>query len=441
MSVPTTSSTHESATTAQGPNGANHAPNGAGHAPASGTPDATSSVPAPRGASLDPEDALVQLLTPAGERIDHPVYGPLVDELDEDTLRAMYRDMVLTRAFDTEATRLQRQGELGLWAPSLGQEGVQIGSAHAQRPADMIFPSYREHGVALVRGLPLTDLLPVMRSTRHGGWDPRAHNFQVQTFVLAAQTLHAVGYAMGIQRDGHVGTGTDADRAVVVYHGDGAASEGDFNESLVFAASAQAPVVLLCQNNSWAISVPTRVQSRVPIARRGPGVGIPAVRVDGNDVLASYAVTAEALRRARSGGGPTLIEAVTYRMGAHTTSDDPTRYRPRSEEEAWRAKDPIDRMRAHLLAAGHADDAFLAAVESEAEALARDARTACLAERADAPGSMFDHVHSLPHAQVEADREAMLAFEAGFADTETGTSTDTDNATGTDTGTTAEEAR
>ncbi|MGO1583950.1 MAG: thiamine pyrophosphate-dependent enzyme, partial [Actinomycetaceae bacterium] len=242
------------------------------------------------------------------------------------------------------------------------------------------------------------------------------HNFQVQTFVLAAQTLHAVGYAMGIQRDGHVGTGTDADRAVVVYHGDGAASEGDFNESLVFAASAQAPVVLICQNNFWAISVPTATQSRVPIARRGPGVGMPAVRVDGNDVLASYAVTVEALCRARDGGGPTLIEAVTYRMGAHTTSDDPTRYRSRSEEDSWRAKDPIDRLRAHLTATGQADDDFFAAVEADAEALARDARAACLAERADVPESMFDHVHALPHAQVESDRAAMVAFEAGFAD-------------------------
>ena len=387
--------------------------------PAGDTAVRAASAPYATGASLHPDDTPVQLLDPAGERADHPFYGPIAAELTDDRLRAMYRDMVVTRTFDQEATRLQRQGELGLWAPSLGQEAAQVGSAHAYVETDMIFPSYRDHGVAQVRGLPLTELLPVMRGITHGGWDPSQHRFGVQTFVIAAQTLHAVGYAMGIQRDGHVGTGTDADRAVAVYHGDGSTSQGDFNESLVFAASNKAPVVFICQNNSWAISVPTATQTRVPIARRGPGVGVPAVRVDGNDVIASYAVTTEAMRRARGGGGPTLIEAVTYRMGAHTTSDDPTRYRTSEEEASWQAKDPIARLRAHLLATGAADETVLQAVDDEAAEVARAARDYCLALRPGNATEMFDHVYSLPHQQVEADRAAMIAFESGFADAET----------------------
>ncbi|MGO1562947.1 Pyruvate dehydrogenase E1 component alpha subunit [Actinomycetales bacterium JB111] len=387
--------------------------------PAGDTAVLATNAPYPTGASLHPDDTPVQLLGPTGERSSHPFYGPIAAELDDDRLRAMYRDMVITRTFDQEATRLQRQGELGLWAPSLGQEAAQVGSAHAYTADDMVFPSYREHGVAQVRGLPLTDLLPVMRGVSHGGWDPFAHNLAVQTFVISAHTLHAVGYAMGIQRDGRVGTGTDADRAVAVYHGDGSTSQGDFNESLVFAASNNAPVVFICQNNSWAISVPTATQSRVPIARRGPGVGIPAVRVDGNDVIATYAVTAEAMRRARAGEGPTLIEAVTYRMGAHTTSDDPTRYRTSEEEESWRQKDPIERLRLHLVATGAADEDFFQGVEADAAEVARAGREFCLALTPGPVAEIFDHVYSLPHQQVEADRAAMIEFESGFADTET----------------------
>jgi pyruvate dehydrogenase E1 component alpha subunit len=364
-------------------------------------------------------DDMVQILDADGRRHEDPQYSAYAADLDAEHLRAMYRDMVLTRAFDTEATALQRKGELGLWAPCLGQEAAQIGSAHALAPRDFVFPSYRELGVALVRGLDLRETLPLFRGVRHGGWDPKAHNLHIPTLVIGAHTLHAVGYAMGVQRDGDVGTGDPArDRAVVAYFGDGATSQGDTNEALVFAASTNAPVVFFVQNNHWAISVPTTTQSRVPLVHRGGGFGVPSVRVDGNDALACYAVAREALERARAGGGPTFIEAVTYRMGAHTTSDDPTRYRDRAEEDLWRAKDPIARLRTYLERQELADAAFFTAVDGEAAALAESAREYCMSLTGGPTEEMFEHVYTLPHPLVAEERAALAAYEAGFADEE-----------------------
>lgn len=375
----------------------------------------------------------IQLLDPAGRRCAE---GPAVSTaeqaglrldtaaLDADLMRTMYRDMVLTRAFDNQATALQRQGELGLWAPSLGQEGAQIGAAHALEEDDYLFPSYREHGMAQVRGVNLRELLPLFRGTQHGGWDPAAHNFHIYSLVIGTQTLHAVGYAMGIQRDakraaatgeGATGAETSAGRAVMVCFGDGATSQGDVNEALVFAASAQAPVVFFLQNNHWAISVPSSTQSPVPLASRGAGFGVPSVRVDGNDPLASYVVTRAALERTRRGGGPVLIEAVTYRMGAHTTSDDPTRYREAAEEQAWKERDPITRLRTHLEAERLADAAYFAEIDAEADELAAATREHCRAlGSAEVEGGIFDHVYGLPHAQVSADRAAHRHFEQSF---------------------------
>lgn len=364
-----------------------------------------------------PDDGLVQLLTPEGERRPDDRYDPLVAHLDGAALRAMYRDMVLTRRFDAEATALQRQGELGLWVSSLGQEGAQVGSAYAMRPQDFVFPAYREHAVARVRGLDQVELLRLFRGVEHGGWDPTAHNFHLYTLVIGSHTLHATGYAMGVQRDGLVGTGDpDRDTAVVVYFGDGATSQGDTNEALVFAAVAGAPLVLFCQNNQWAISEPVTRQSRVPLARRGDGVGIPSVRVDGNDVLASYAVTAEALERARTGGGPTFVEAFTYRMAAHTTSDDPTRYRSSAEEDYWRQRDPIDRLRVLLRAEDAADDAWFAELDAECDALGERVRTECRAMTAAAPSSMFDHVLGGPNPVVEAERAWFEEYQKSFVE-------------------------
>ncbi|WP_286219391.1 pyruvate dehydrogenase (acetyl-transferring) E1 component subunit alpha [Paraoerskovia sediminicola] len=365
---------------------------------------------------------MIQLLTPSGERTAEggsAPYAKRVAHLDHDALRGLYEDMVLVRRFDDEATALQRQGELGLFPQCLGQEAAQVGSGRALAAQDYVFPSYREHGVAHTRGLDLAQILLQFRGVDHGGWDTEAHNFHLYTLVIGSHALHATGYAMGVQRDGLVGTGDpDRDTAVVAYFGDGSTSQGDVNEALVFAATTNAPVVFFCQNNQWAISEPTTKQSRVPLYRRGDGFGIPGVRVDGNDVLASYAVMDEALERARSGGGPTFVEAFTYRMGAHTTSDDPTRYRSRAEEQSWRERDPIDRLRKHLESEGAWDQGWAEQVAAEADALGEHLRTYVRALEAPPASSMFDTVYASEHGTVTAERAWHAEYEAGFETSE-----------------------
>ncbi|WP_030752568.1 pyruvate dehydrogenase (acetyl-transferring) E1 component subunit alpha [Streptomyces griseus] len=354
------------------------------------------------------EPELIQLLTPEGERVQHPDYDI---DLSAGELRGLYRDMVLTRRFDAEATALQRQGELGLWASLLGQEAAQIGSGRALRDDDYVFPTYREHGVAWCRGVDPTNLLGMFRGVNNGGWDPNSNNFHLYTIVLGAQTLHATGYAMGIAKDG-------ADSAVIAYFGDGASSQGDVNESFVFSAVYNAPVVFFCQNNQWAISEPIEKQTRVPLYQRARGFGFPGVRVDGNDVLACLAVTRTALERARRGEGPTLIEAYTYRMAAHTTSDDPTRYRRDAEREAWEAKDPILRLKAYLENEGHADAAFFEELEAESETLGKHVREVVRAMPVPEHTAMFDNVYADGHALVDEERAQFLAYQASFADGE-----------------------
>ncbi len=336
---------------------------------------------------------LLQLLTPEGERLHN-------DEIDlqvsGEELRGLFRDMVLVRRFDTEAHALQRQGELGLWPPLLGQEAAQVGAGRALNPDDFVFPTYREHGVAWCRGVDPVRLLALFRGVTHGGYDPAEYNFALPTIVIGDQTLHAVGYAMGVQRDG-------AEAAVMSFFGDGASSQGDVNEAFVWAAVHDAPVVFFCQNNQWAISQPLSRQTRIPLYRRAEGFGFPGIRVDGNDVLAVLAVTRWALARARAGHGPSLIEAFTYRMGAHTTSDDPTRYRVEEELEQWRLKDPIERVRAYLLRSGAADAAFVTELEQEADALAQRLREECRALPDPPPQEMFTHIYAEPHALVTAE--------------------------------------
>lgn len=362
------------------------------------------------------EDNLVRLVSRDGARTDtHPEYAALAAHLDTDALRQMYRDMSLVRRFDLEATSLQRQGELGLYPQCMGQEGIQVGAAHALATQDYVFPSYREHGIAHVRGVRMSNLLRQFRGIDHGGWDVQEHNFHLYTLVIGSHALHATGYAMGVQRDGLVGTGDSArDTAVVACFGDGATSQGDISESLVFAAVNNAPVVFLCQNNQWAISEPTSRQSRVPLYQRGLGFGIPSVRVDGNDAVASHAVMAEALERARSGGGPTFIEAFTYRMGAHTTSDDPTRYRSRAQEDYWRERDPIDRIKLLLEREGGWDEQFAAEVEAAGDELGETLRSDVRAMEAPAPESMFDHSYASENSTVTAEREWHAQYEASF---------------------------
>jgi 2-oxoisovalerate dehydrogenase E1 component alpha subunit len=258
-------------------------------------------------------------------------------------------------------------------------------------------------------------LLGLFRGTNLGGWNPVDNNFNLYTIVIGAQTLHAAGYAMGVVRDGAVGTGDpDRDTAVLAFFGDGASSQGDVNESFVWAAADNLPVVYFCQNNQWAISAPVTTQSRVPIYHRASGFGFPGVRIDGNDVLASLAVTRKALDVARNGEGPTLIEAFTYRMNPHTTSDDPTRYRLAAETETWKLKDPVERVRAYLTRHARVEPEFFEGIDRESEALAEHVRAGCRALPDPLPLSVFDHVHTELTDELREERDAFARYLASF---------------------------
>jgi 2-oxoisovalerate dehydrogenase E1 component alpha subunit len=346
-------------------------------------------------------------------------YLPYLDALGDADHEQFYRDMAVIRRFDSECTNLQRQGQMALWPPSHGQEAAQVGSARATKPQDHIFPSYREHVVAKIRGVDVLNVVELMRGTTLGGWDPNDPlngNVHGYTLVLGTQTLHATGYAMGVNFDGDVATGdADRDTAVIVYFGDGSTSEGDVNEALVFAGSYQTPQVFFLQNNQWAISVPVSTQSRVPLYLRSRGFGIPSVRVDGNDVLASYAVSAKHLTDAREGRGPSFIEALTYRIGAHTTSDDPTRYQTEEQLAYWTARDPIVRFEAYLRGKGVAE-AFFADVAEEAEDFAADVRRRTLALENPVLDVMFDNVYSEPHPVIQEQKAWLKRYEASFGE-------------------------
>ncbi len=366
------------------------------------------------GDSPPPQPQLIQLLTPEGERTEHPDY-PL--ELTPDEIKALYRDLVLVRRIDFEAIALQRQGELGIWASLLGQEAAQVGSGRALGPRDMAFPTYREHGVAWCRGVDPAKLLELYRGVSHGGWDPKEHNFHLYTIVIGAQTLHATGYAMGIQRDGAVG---EDGEAAIVYFGDGATSQGDVNEAFIWASVNNAPVVFFCQNNQWAISEPLDRQTKIPLYQRARGFGFPGLQVDGNDVFACLAVTRQAMQAAREGQGPTLIEAFTYRMGAHTTTDDPTRYRLSAELESWKLKDPIERVKQYLIRSGMADEGFFTGIAAEADEIGRKVRKACLEMPDPDPLTMFDHIYADPSTLLAQEREQLAAYLDSFVPEEVG---------------------
>ena len=308
----------------------------------------------------------MRILDPEGRVVDRQARDSL--DLKDEDLRAMYRFMALTRQVDLECTALQRQGELAVYPPLIGQEAAQIGSAYALGDEDFVFPSYREVGVAVVRGIDLVEYMHFHRGTRHGGIDdPAGRRFGEISVPVSSQTLHAVGWAMGAKKDGR-------GACAIVYFGDGATSQGDFHEACNFAGVFRAPVVFFCQNNGWAISVPLERQTAAPIWRKAEGYGFPGVRVDGNDILASYAVTRDAVDRARSEQTPTLIEAVTYRLGPHSTADDRSRYQPPEEIDRWRALDPLVRFRRFLEAEGAIDPGFLDQVEHDAKDLAATVR-------------------------------------------------------------------
>ena len=349
----------------------------------------------------------LQLITPEGVRVSSPELDPWVQDVTDQQLCSLYEDMVVIRRIDVEATHLQRQGELALWPPLLGQEASQIGSARALRDDDFVFSSYRENGVAYCRGVDLTDIIRVWRGNASSGWDPFEINMATPQVIIGAQTLHATGYALGIQNDG-------ADSAAITYFGDGATSQGDVNEAMVFAASFQVPVVFFCQNNHWAISEPVGLQTHIPLANRAPGFGIPSLRVDGNDVLAVLAATRVALERARTGGGPTFIEAVTYRMGPHTTADDPTRYRDANELEDWAGKDPISRLEALLESKGLLTAPLRAAVDGKADGVAKEMRAGCIGLPDPAPLDVFANVYSTPNSWLDRQRDHYSRYLAGF---------------------------
>ena len=340
---------------------------------------------------------IVRLVAPDGTTVGDVELG-----LSEDERRDLLRLMIRSRRLDRECWALQRQGELTVYPPFEGQEAAQVGSAFALGPDDFVFPSFRELAAAIVRGVEVVEYLQYHRGTWHGGpYDPIASRFAPICVPVATQIVHAVGWALGAKLDG-------SRACSLAYFGDGSASEGDFHEGANLASVFRAPAILFCQNNGWAISVRSNEQFAAPIAARAAGYGMPGIRVDGNDVLAVYAVTRDAVERARAGEGPTLIEAVTYRIGPHSTADDAARYRDDEEVAAWRERDPIDRYRAHLLDAGTIDDEFVRSCEGEAEAWVARVR-AELTALGEPPGSeMFDHAFADPPPALLRQREELL---------------------------------
>ena len=364
---------------------------------------------------------MVQLLTADGEfsvSKEHQVFEDIIRGLKQEDFLKFYRDMARLRRFDGEATALQRQGQLGLWVPTMGQEAAQIGSGYAVGPNDHVFPSYREHGVAITHGVDLMSIIKMFRGVNHGGWNPLENKFHLYAVVLGTQTLHATGYAMGLNFEGRVGTGDpENDLAVISYFGDGATAEGDVSEAFLFAANHKTPQVFFCQNNQWAISSPVESQLPVPIYRRGEGFGIPGIRVDGNDVLACYAVTKKLMDDARSGKGPSLIEAFTYRIGAHTTSDDPSKYRDPEEVIYWQQRDPLMRFEKFLRNQGIGQD-FFDEVNQACDQIASEIREATFALPDPQLGAMFDHVYSEPHPLIEEQKAWLQGYEESLGDHE-----------------------
>jgi 2-oxoisovalerate dehydrogenase E1 component alpha subunit len=342
----------------------------------------------------------VQLVSPEGTPTTEDRYSR---DLPPETLSWLYEMMVVTRELDVEFVNLQRQGELALFASCRGQEAAQIGAAACLLKTDWLFPQYREIGAFLLRGITPEQLGAVWRGKWHGGLGFTEKCVAPIAIPIGTHGLHAVGAAMAAQRLGE-------DSVTLAYLGDGATSEGDAHEAMNFAAVYNAPCVFFIQNNQWAISVPVSHQMAGPsIAHRAIGYGMPGIRVDGNDVLACYAVTAEAAQRARDGGGPTLIEAITYRMGPHTTSDDPTRYRSDEEVAHWAALDPIQRYRTYL----QSIDVWTERLEERAAAKSKRLRSELREAVVGAPDfditEMFDTVYHDITPELAHQREQLLA--------------------------------
>jgi 2-oxoisovalerate dehydrogenase E1 component alpha subunit len=348
--------------------------------------------------TVDPEP--IRLIGPDGLPTAEDRYNRA---LPDETLAWLYEMMVVTRELDTEFINLQRQGEMALVASCRGQEAAQIGSAACLRKTDWLFPQYRELGVFLVRGIAPGKIGAVWRGTWHGGLEFTRKHCAPIAIPIGTHGLHAVGAAMAAQRLGE-------DSVTVAYLGDGATSEGDAHEALNLASVFAAPCIFFVQNNHWAISVPvSRQQAGPSIAHRAIGYGMPGIRVDGNDPLACYAVTAEAAQRARAGGGPTLIEAVTYRMGPHTTSDDPTRYRSQAELEHWAALDPIPRYRKYLRHVGVWTQRLDERVRAKSTRMRTELRDAVVEAPDIAVTEMFDTTYADITPELLEQRQQLLS--------------------------------
>ena len=343
-----------------------------------------------------------------------PVEGglrPADEELTSERLLAVYRALRLARAFDTEATALVMQGHLAVYPSSRGQEACQAAAALALGPEDWLFPTYRDTAALAVRGIDAAEALTLLRGSWHCGYDARQWRTAPQCTPLATQAPHAVGLALAAKLSG------DPVVALCLL-GDGATSEGDFHEACNSAAVYQAPAVFLVQNNQYAISVPLRKQTHAPsLADKAVGYGMPGVRVDGNDVIGLLHVLREAFERARSGEGPTLIEAVTYRIQPHTNADDAARYRDRHEVDFWLTRDPVDRLAKYLTATGDLDESLDAAIGEEGARYAARMRAALVEEPKVDPAEMFEHVYAAPTQQLREQRrmveEGRMADEAG----------------------------
>jgi pyruvate dehydrogenase E1 component alpha subunit len=325
-------------------------------------------------------------------------------DLSDDELVTMYREMRLARHFDKRAVSLQRQGRMGTYPPLSGQEGAQIGSAFALDDEDWLFPSYREHGAALHRGLPLKRTLLYWMGHEVGNLIPEDVNMFPVAVPIATQILHATGAAWAKKLQGK-------DEAVLCYFGDGATSEGDFHEGLNFAGVFDTPNVFFCNNNQWAISVPRERQTAAEtLAQKSVAYGFEGVQVDGMDPLAVYAATRAAVDKAKNPGEgerrPTLIEAVQYRFGAHTTADDPSVYRDEDEVEQWKQKDPIPRLETYLRNTGRLDDESVDAIQSDVEDDVADAIKEAESEPRPDPEEMFTHVYEKMPPELQAQLES-----------------------------------
>jgi 2-oxoisovalerate dehydrogenase E1 component alpha subunit len=340
-----------------------------------------------------------------GESLQHAV------DLSNEQLRTLYRLMALSRRVDRQAINLTRQGALGVYASSHGQEAAQVGAVFALEADDWLFPTYRETVATFARGVDIVEILALFSGSWHCGFDPYEHRVAPLTTPLATQALHATGLAMAarIRHDPIV---------ALTFFGDGAASEGDAHEALNIAAVSGAPVVFVVQNNGYAISVPYRLQTKASsIALRAAGVGMPGIRVDGNDVISVYGAVRTAVDRARRGDGPTLIEAVTYRLEPHTTADETSRYRSDDEAAAWLAHDPVALFLRVLRDGQVVDDAFLAEVDAEGEAVAARMRDSLFGAPAGDPREMFDHVYTTPTPQLDAQRALLQQELTGAEET------------------------